>query len=366
MFEKSLNKTKDTFLKFFPPPSILTMPAFGINLSDHSIKILELIRDSGLKIGKFGDESIPDGVIKSGNINDRNTLRDVLARIRNKYKPSFVRVSLPEEKAYVFTLKIPQALNEEEIRSSIEFQLEDNVPISVDEALFDYVPIVGALDKNNMWVGVSVLSQKIVSSYVSLFQDVGLTPISFEIEAESTARAIVPDGDLSTYMIVDYGRTRTSFSVVSCGVVHYTATAEIGGELILDIIKKQTGASNKEAQDIKNKQGLAKDSKYPELYMSLANIVSVLKDEINKRYIFWHTHEDKDGRQREKIQKIFLVGGNANLFGLEDYLSSSLRVKTERPNVWVNAPFSKDFVPPINFGDSLSYASAIGLSLKDF
>jgi len=273
---------------------------------------------------------------------------------------------LPEEKAYVFTLKIPRTTERKEIISSIEFQLEDNVPISVNEALFDYNLIPGDLNSSHIDVGVSVLPQKVVASYARIFHEVGLIPVSFEIEAESIARAIIPKGDLNTYMVVDYGRTRTSFSIVSKGVVSYTSTVETGGRMALDIIEKQTGLSTEEAQKIKNEKGLVKDPKHPELYMSLANIASVLKDEINKRYIFWHTHKGSEGKEGKQIKKILLVGGNSNLFGLEDYLSSSLKVKVERSNVWANVPFSKSFVPPIGFGDSLSYASSIGLSLKGF
>jgi type IV pilus assembly protein PilM len=366
MFNKFLSINKERFLKLLPPPRFLTMPAHGINISDHSIKILELISGTDTRLGKFGDELIPDGVIKSGNVNDRDALRVVLKEIKEKYNMSFIKVSIPEEKAYVFTLKIPKTDDEKQIRSNIEFQLEDNVPISVNEALLDYSLIPTNLAGNNIEVGVSVLPQKVVASYTNLFSDVGLVPISFEIEAESIARAIIPKKDPGTYMIVDYGRTRTSFSVVSNGVIRYTSTAEIGGELILSIIQKETGFSKNKAQKIKNEKGLTRDSENPELYMSLANIVSVLKDEINKRYIFWHTHKNADGNKSDKIQKILLVGGNANLYGLEDYLSTSLKIKVERPNVWVNVPFSEDFVPPINFGNSLSYASSIGLSLKDF
>ena len=100
--------------------------------------------------------------------------------------------------------------------------------------------------------------------------------------------------------------------------------------------------------------------------MSLANIVSVLRDEINKRYIFWHTHKDSNGKVGDKIQKIILVGGNSNLYGLEDYLSSSLKVKVERADIWKNVFIEDGKIPPINFNDSMSYASAVGLALREF
>jgi type IV pilus assembly protein PilM len=366
MLSEHIPKGKKTFFEFFPPPRFLTMPAFGLNISDHSIKIMEIIHGSKMKVGKFGNEPIPDEVIKSVNINDRGKLEDILRKLKEKYDMSFIRVSLPEEKAYVFKVKVPKTENEEQIKNSIEFQLEDNVPISINEALFDYTFIPGDSNKNEIEVGVSVLPQKVVASYISIFKSVGLTPISFEIEAESIARSIIKKDDMETYMIVDYGRTRTGFSVVSRGVLRYTSTVEIGGEPLTRIIKKAGATSFKEAEKIKNEKGLIKDPENPELYMSLVNIVSALRDEINKRYIFWHTHKDRNGEVGEQIKKIFLVGGNSNLGGLEDYLSSSLKVKVERANVWNNVSLSDNDIPPINFGDSLSYASAIGLALRKF
>jgi type IV pilus assembly protein PilM len=360
----SNTKKKNIFLDFFPPPVFLKMPATGINISDHSIKIMTFVHGSRLRIKKFGDEPIPEGVIKSGSVINTEALKEILRTLKKKYDLNFIRVSLPEEKAYVFKTKIPKVETDFEIRSSIEFQLEDNVPISVTEAIFDYTIIPGD-NKNYIEVGVSVLPEKVIASYIGIFEEVGLVPLSFEIEAESIARAVIPEGDLGTYMIVDYGRTRTGFSVVSGGVVRYTSTAEIGGEPVTEILMKQYNLSKNDADIIKNERGLIKDGEYPDLYMSLANIVSVLKDEINKRYIFWHTHKNKDGSIGDQIKKIILVGGNSNLMGLEDYLSSSLKVKVEKANVWSNAVFPENFVPPIDFNNSLGYASAVGLALRE-
>ena len=332
MFKELLLKIKENFLYFVPPPEFLRMSHVGLNVSDHSIKILELKRGrGGYKLSYFNDEPIAEGIIKSGNINDRDALREAFQRIKKKYNLSFVGVTLPEEKAYVFRLKVPKTTNDKEIRSNIEFQLEDNVPLSINEALFDYEVIPQDSDRQHMYVSVHVLPQKVVASYVSLLKDVGITPLYFEIEADSIARSVIKRNDPSTFMLVDYGRTRTGFSVVGRGVVRYTSTAEIGGDSITKIIMDQFKVSAKEAEKIKNEKGLFRDEENPELYMSLANAVSVLRDEINKRFIFWHTHK-VEGKE-DPIKEIILVGGNSNIFGLEEYLSSSLKVKVERANI---------------------------------
>jgi len=98
----------------------------------------------------------------------------------------------------------------------------------------------------------------------------------------------------------------------------------------------------KDAEKIKNEKGLMRDSKNPELYMSLANTVSALKDEINKRYNYWYTHKDNYGKIGNQIKKIILVGGSSNLFNLDDYLSSSLKIKVERADVWSNVSLAID------------------------
>jgi len=100
--------------------------------------------------------------------------------------------------------------------------------------------------------------------------------------------------------------------------------------------------------------------------MSFVNVVSALRDEINNMYIYWHTHKYEEGKVGDKIKKIILVGGNANLLGLDEYLSSSLKVRVEKADVWSNVSFPEGYIPPINFYNSLSYASAIGLALKKF
>ncbi|NDF13372.1 MAG: hypothetical protein EB060_11240 [Proteobacteria bacterium] len=51
---------------------------------------------------------------------------------------SFVQVTLPEDKAYIFRTSIPK-VSEAQVRQAIEFQLEENVPLSPAEAVFDFI-----------------------------------------------------------------------------------------------------------------------------------------------------------------------------------------------------------------------------------
>jgi Tfp pilus assembly PilM family ATPase len=142
-------------------------------------------------------------------------------------KRSFVRVSLPEEQVYIFNVTIP-SMKSGDVRNAIMLQLEDHVPVATIDAVFDYDLFIQT--DTEMTFQVAVISQAVIDSYFTLCsKDTGFTPLSFELEAQSIARAIVPEEDKRAFMVIDFGETRTGISVVYKGLVLFTSTIDVGG-----------------------------------------------------------------------------------------------------------------------------------------
>lgn len=356
-------KESDGFFKFFPPPRFLEMSAAGLDVSNKSVKFLEFKKTSkGLRIEKYGRETIPPGVVSGGEIKNKETLLQILKEVKRKHNLRFVRLSLPEEKAYIYHTTVPREAAGN-IKEAASFTLEENVPISSSEVIFD-ADVIEENDHNHIDITVSAFPRSSIEGYVSVCKEAGLEPLSMEIEAEAVARAILPEGDRGTYLVLDFGATRSSLFVASHGSVHFTATLEIGGDILTKTVEKYSGLSYEEAEKLKRQAGLIKNKDNKDLFMALMGTVSALKDEINRYYVFWHTHVSKSGDQVDKIEKIIICGGEANLPGLSEYLSSSLRIKVETANVWTNAFSLEDCIPEMSFEDSLGYATAAGLALR--
>ncbi len=353
-------------LSFFPVPEYLSMPAVGLDISDHSMKFIELEGAPGkMRVARFGTKAIPDGVIVGGTIARREALVETLSALRDEYKLRFVRASLPEEPAYIFTTQVPN-IRHEEVRSLLQFKLEENVPISPAEAVIDFDVLPHSTAGGEVPVTVSVFPEKLAQDFTELLRSARLMPLSLEIEAQAIARAVVPSEYEESCIVVDIGRTRSGVSIVSNGLVRFTTTVDIGGDVLGETIHKEFPDLSPEALvELKNKKGLQyRDNDV--VAGAFKTFARALRNEIERYYIYWHTHlKEKESKflQHPTINRVFLSGGNANIAGLEEFLSQELFLTVERANVWVNVTTFNEHVPPLSFEESLGYASAIGLAL---
>ena len=339
-------------------------PSFGLDISDESLKFVELVPDrKGVRLGRYGERKIPIGIIESGKIKDPKRLEQVLLSLKKEEGLRFVRVSLPEEQVYLFHLRLEKEglVN---VREGIELSLEEHVPIPAQDAIFDYELVSD--DEKSLELEVAAIPKNVIENYLSVFRNSLLSVQSFELEAQAISRAVIKKGDLDTYMIVDFGQTRTGIFIISRGVTVFTSTLDLGGSMLTKMIQKNFNIGPEEAEKMKKKFGLERNMENKELFAVLLNSASILRDEIVKNFLYWQTHKDEEDRDHPPIKKIILCGGDANLIGLAEYLSISMKQKVEIANVWINILDTSKYVPEINFNHSLTYAAAFGLALGDF
>lgn len=355
---------RNSFNRFFPTPKFLMAPSFGLDISDESLKFAELIPvKGGIRIGRYGERKIPAGIIESGKIKDPQKLEQVLLSLRREEDIRFVRVSLPEEQIYLFQLQLEKAglVN---VREGIELSLEEHIPIPAQDAIFDY-ELVGE-DAKSLEIQVAAIPKNVIENYLAVFRNSQMSVQSFELEAQAISRAVIKKGDLDTYMIVDFGQTRTGIFIISRGVAVLTSTLDLGGVMLNNVIQKSFKVNFEEAEKIKRKFGLQRNMENRDIFSVLLNIVSVLRDEVVKHLVYWHTHKDEEGRDHPMIKKIILCGGDANLIGLAEYFSISTKNKVEIANVWTNIGDTGKHIPEITLNHSLTFAAVLGLALGDF
>jgi len=358
-----------TFSKIIPPPNYIQLPSAGVDISDTSLKYLQFLPDkrvgTQLELSYWGDIDIPEGVLERGTVHDVKKLSEAIREVRDRIDVETVRVSLPEERAYLFETEIKRGTPFKEIRGLLEFRLEENVPLSPRDSLFDYNIINDTNDSESVRVSVTAYAKETIVGYYEACVAAGVTPISFEVEAQAIARATIPAGDVGTHMIVDFGKTRTGIGIVYQGVLMYTSTIDIGGAELSTALRRQLGnIEESELTKIKNTQGLVRGVNDTDVYDALLPTMSAIIDEVRTRSQYWNMRDMTE--ENRQIQSVILCGGSINMKGLPEYFSEMLGVTATRADVWQNAFPDFDTVPEIGRRYSYGYATAVGLALTSF
>lgn len=351
---------RNLFSTYFPAPKFLDMASVGIDISPLAIRMIEIVEHSGLRVGKYDEAvlSTPFAI----NDPEQKEAKEILKRWKKEYKLEYIKASLPEEKAYLFEIEIESG-TDESMRSLIEFSLEENVPLSGAEVIFDYRLIGEGVKEKTVKVAVTVLPLEVVNSYLAFFKECDLKPISFLIEAQGLSRALISRGDQGTYIIVNIHTIKSAIFIISKGAVQFTSTVPIGSIDFTKALQKQFSITPEEAQQLKETKGYTRagDS---ETLSALVGTASVFHQEIEKVYLYWNKHRASVD-PTETIQKLILSGREALTLGFKEYLNQSLKIQTETGNVWINvAPF-EEYVPPLPLLMAINFGTAIGLALPE-
>jgi type IV pilus assembly protein PilM len=361
--------------------------AFGLDISDLSLKIIKLKKKRGvLSLASFGEEKIKPGIIKGGEIKDEKKLAEIIKEAikkvkGEKLKTNYVVASLPEEKAFLQVIQMPK-LPEEDLKSAVIYEAENYIPTPLEEVYLDYqiVPTIYN-HPDHLDILIAALPKKTVDPYLNSLKLAGLSPVAFEVESLAIARALIKD-EITTkpILLIDLGATRTSFIIFSGHSLRFTFSIPVSSSNFTEIISKNLGVSLAEAERLKIKHGLEEKIKIKireekkelkkeggRIFEALIPTIVDLVQQIKKYLDYYQTHSSSehlppDGKE---VSKILLCGGGANLKGLSDLLSLELKIPVERGNPWVNIlSEGKKEVAELSFEESLKYTTALGLALR--
>lgn len=342
--------------------------AFGMDVSDSSIKIMELGSSGGrLMPVAFADVPLSDKVINNHMIISQERLADNINRAvakAQKIDTKYVVCSIPEAKSFVRTLQIPK-MNEEEIDNAIPYELEQDIPVPIDQVYLDWQIIRTLPDKLELLV--TAAPREYIDMLVESVRSAKLIPLAMELESQATARAVI-DNKGGNCLIVDMATKQTSFVIVDSGVIQYTSSIPIAGDAFTESIARNLNLSVSAAESLKRKSGLVEEAKEGDIRHAILPILDNVVDEIKNVIRFFEDHD----QTKQTIETILLCGGTSKLSGMTDYISarinlgssrSPIRVNSADPWVNITGKSSKESLP-MSPTDALGYATVIGLALR--
>jgi type IV pilus assembly protein PilM len=344
----------------FPQP-------FGLDLSDLSIKAMWLEREGEQEmVSSFGSVPLPLGSIVDGDIVKEDVVIEALHAIVERTTPRPIKTrkvicSLPETKAFLRIVTLPE-MDESEVHEAIKWEIEANIPLTLDQVYYDYQVLQKRLakEKNKLSVLVVAVARNMVDQFSSVLEKAGFEVAGLETESIAQARSLLSEQDEDkTRLIVDIGDRRTSFLVAIGNTPCFTSSIPLSSQMITDAISKEMHVPFEEAEAMKIKYGLGSLAMKSPLFKAAQPILENLAVEIDRSIGFYLSNLGYS----DVVDNIVLCGGGSNMKGLLPYLTKRLNQPVEFGNPWTNIHLGRT-LPPIDRGHSVQYSTAIGLALR--
>ena len=151
-----------------------------------------------------------------------------ITEAKTKFHSNYVSFTIPDELTYVFSTSIPIVLGRD-ATESVAFTIEENVPLSLEDTVFDFTPLaIKTTDTEpQAKVVVAACVKKEIEKIVELLRGADLEPLSCLPESQAIAEAIVPRNFLGTAYVVQARDNRVAIYLVRDGGVQFSTLRSI-------------------------------------------------------------------------------------------------------------------------------------------
>lgn len=347
----------------FAPPRYIALPLSGVDLSTSGVKVVCLAESAqGLILSHYAQSRLPLGAFTDGEIVDHAAVVEALSTAALVAGIPAANVALPESKSYLFEMTA-EGSKKTEWRTSVEQHLDELIPLPPSETVFDIVGVGQDKQGATLLAGIG-FARRVVDDTLSAFDQANIKTHALESESFAIARALLPTGDTSTALLIDIGKTTTKLAIVAGRIPRFATTIGIGGHALTLAVQKHFGVTEAEARRVKAERGIVPAPGNEDYLAAMFSTVSAIRDEISRRLEYWQEKAALSGAH-EPVSHAILAGGNASVRGLPEYFEGVLRIPVTTGDVFTNLASRDAWIPELDYTESLAYATAIGLALRD-
>ncbi|PKM96173.1 MAG: hypothetical protein CVU84_00190 [Firmicutes bacterium HGW-Firmicutes-1] len=314
-----------------------------IDIGNDQIKIADLKRNKdNVKVNQFAIIATPVNCINDGIILDKVTLNNTIKAVlkEERFKNKRVVFTITSSKIITREVDFPN-LKPKKLRPIVENNAAEYFPVNLSEYILDYVvtDTVEVDGEKSLKVSIIAALTGLVQEYVDLADLMDLKLVGIDYAGNSLTNFIKKEKLKGSSMILDMGSESTMVSVTVDDVLKFNRNLSFGTGLLLDCIMNHFEVNQSEAIRISKERPLLNIEQDENPYLS--NDVSSSMNQILNgvaRLVDYYT-----SRNQDKIQTIYIVGGGANIYGIEEYIEKFFGIPTKRISDFKSAKGNHNF-----------------------
>jgi type IV pilus assembly protein PilM len=310
-------------------------PVVGLDIGTSGVRAAEITMSKGLAVlERFGQVALPVGAVRDGEVIDSDVVAQAVRQLwaQARFRSSRVVVGVANQKVVVRQVDLPW-LPVAELRASLAFQVQDYLPMPVEQAILDFHPLEEHTDDSGarvLRVLLVAAARDMVNSTLDAVRKADLTPSMVDLTSFAVLRsqvlavgALAPEAEA----LIDIGASVTNIIVHEGGVPRFVRILLMGGEDITEAVAERLGLPSEEAEVLKHSRGLSAVTAHVDQHPANRAIESTggaLIEEVRGSLDY---HRSQPGAVR--IGRVVLSGGGSRLSGLRERLEAATRLPVD-------------------------------------
>ena len=356
--------------------------AIGLDIGTDHLRVAQIKRSgSGGVLEAYGRIETPAGAVVDGEITNVAAVSAAIGTLmqRTHIHGKDVCTGVANQRVVVRLIDMPP-LESADLKSAIQFQAQEYIPMAVEDAVIDFQAVgeytVGT-DQRMLEVVLAAADRGMIGNVVAAVEGAELRPVKIDVSSFALVRAllgdpvtpVLSDGGATT-AIVHIGSGLTTIAIVERGYPRFNRVSSLGGKALTAGVASDLGVEFGQAEALKIAVGLPGEASGPVSVAGIdaervATVQTALVREAGKfvaeirRSLDYYLTQSSHAK---RVDRIILSGSGSALPGLAPFLKSHLQT-----DVIVGDPLSQITLTAgakaIVDADALGCVTAIGLAL---
>ncbi len=341
-------------------------PLVGVDIGATSIKVCQLKESrKGLSLFRVGYCALEPQTIVDRHVMNAQAVVDGLRQVFSQAKITQREVALSVSGQSVISRKITvPMMTTAELDEQIQWEAENHIPFDIKDVNVDYEVLRRRPEAGQMDILLVAAKRDEINDYIQIAKQAKLKPMVVDIDAFTIQNLFEYNRGLAseqTFAIINVGASQASINLISGGASAFTRDIANGGNFLTEQLVKQVGVPFEQAEDMKIQasQPQAASALPAKVFQVIDSSCDTIASEIQRSLDFFLATSGE-----ERISRIFLTGGTANLPQFVSAVERRSRVATEVMQPLERIPVEKDVDQLVLGARASQMTVALGLSMR--
>ncbi len=169
--------------------------AVGLDIGSNSFRVAKVVPGKDLPtLVAAGSIKVPRGAVAGGEILDLDVVSYSIQELMKKVglKDKHVHIGVSNQKVVTRMIELPY-MDTSELKSALQFQAQDYIPIPIEDVILDYEIIgehMNAGGERMLQVLLVAAQRDMINTFVAVLEKAGLRPDSIDVAAFAAARTL--------------------------------------------------------------------------------------------------------------------------------------------------------------------------------